>query len=149
LPNNAIIIRTSWLYSEYGNNFLGTILRLGNEKGELSIVDDQIGSPTYAGDLASTIIYIAINEEFIDTNFITQIYHYSNIGQCSWYEFTKEIFKLSATKCTVRPINTKQYPTAAKRPIYTVLNKDKITATFDIKIPKWKDSLGKCIKSLQ
>ncbi len=149
LPNNAIIIRSSWLYSEYGNNFIKTMLKLGKEKESLNIVCDQIGSPTYAGDLASAIINIAIHEDLMGMNFATQIYHYSNLGQCSWYEFAKEIFKISDIKCNVRPVTSEQYTTKAKRPIFSVLNSEKIINTFDIKIPRWEASLKKCIDGLK
>ncbi len=149
LPNNAIIIRSSWLYSEYGNNFIKTMLKLGKEKESINIVCDQIGSPTYAGDLASTIINIAINKDLMGMNFATQIYHYSNLGQCSWYEFAKEIFKISDIKCNVRPVTSEQYTTKAKRPIFSVLNSEKIINTFDIKIPRWEASLKKCIDGLK
>ncbi len=149
LPNNAIIIRSSWLYSEYGNNFIKTMLKLGKEKESINIVCDQIGSPTYAGDLASAIINIAINKDLMGMNFATQIYHYSNLGQCSWYEFAKEIFKISDIKCNVRPVTSEQYTTKAKRPIFSVLNSEKIINTFDIKIPRWEASLKKCIDGLK
>ncbi len=149
LPNNAIIIRSSWLYSEYGNNFIKTMLKLGKEKESINIVCDQIGSPTYAGDLASAIINIAIHEDLRGMNFATQIYHYSNLGQCSWYEFAKEIFKISDIKCNVRPVTSEQYTTKAKRPIFSVLNSEKIINTFDIKIPRWEASLKKCIDGLK
>jgi dTDP-4-dehydrorhamnose reductase len=149
LPNNAIIIRSSWLYSEYGNNFIKTMLKLRKEKESINIVCDQIGSPTYAGDLASAIINIAIHEDLRGMNFATQIYHYSNLGQCSWYEFAKEIFKISDIKCNVRPVTSEQYTTKAKRPIFSVLNSEKIINTFDIKIPRWEASLKKCIDGLK
>jgi dTDP-4-dehydrorhamnose reductase len=149
MSRNAVIIRTSWVYSEYGNNFVHTILKLGKDRDKLSIVDDQVGSPTYAGDLAKVIINILQNEKFINTELMTQVYHYSNLGECSWYKFTKEIFELSDTKCTIYPITTKQYPTPAKRPMFTVLNKNKIIKKFDINIPKWEDSLGRYIKTLR
>lgn len=149
MSRNAVIIRTSWVYSEYGNNFIHTILKLGKDRDKLSIVDDQVGSPTYAGDLAKVIINILQNEKFINTELMTQVYHYSNLGECSWYKFTKKIFELSDTKCTIYPITTKQYPTPAKRPMFTVLNKNKIIKKFDINIPKWEDSLGRYIKTLR
>ncbi len=149
MSRNAVIIRTSWVYSEYGNNFVHTILKLGKDRDKLNIVDDQVGSPTYAGDLAKVIINIVQNEKFINTELVSQVYHYSNLGECSWYKFTKEIFELSDTKCTIYPITTKQYPTPAKRPMFTVLNKNKIIKKFDINIPKWEDSLGRYIKTLR
>ena len=138
---NAIIIRTSWVYSEFGNNFVDTILRLGEERDELNVVNDQVSSPTYATDLASAILEIIQNKEFKETIQATQIYHYSNEGEISWYELAKEIFKLSNIKCKINPIKTNQYPTPAKRPGNTVMSKDKIVYTFDINISDWTSSL--------
>jgi dTDP-4-dehydrorhamnose reductase len=116
MPINAIIIRTSWLYSEYGNNFVKTMLRLGRERDELKVVSDQMGSPTYATDLAGVILEIIRHKKFRDLAQTTQIYNYSNEGEISWYEFAKEIFKLAEIDCKVSPITTQQYPTPAKRP---------------------------------
>ncbi len=146
---NAIIIRTSWVYSEYGNNFVGTMLRLGKDRDELSVVGDQAGSPTYASDLANAILEIIQNKEFKEMTHATQIYHYSNAGKCSWDKFAKEIFKLSKIQCTVNPITTEQYPTLAQRPKNTLMNKDKIVKKFGVEIPNWKDSLNTCITLLQ
>ncbi len=143
---NAIIIRTSWLYSEYGNNFVKTMLRLGQERGELSVVSDQIGSPTYATDLAGAILEIIKNKEFREENQTTQIYHYSNLGKASWYEFAKEIFKIAEVGCKVNPITTQQYPTSAQRPKNTLMNKAKI---FSVGISDWKESLNTCIAILK
>ncbi len=137
------IIRTSWLYSEYGNNFLKTMLRLGKERHEISVVYDQVGTPTYAKDLAEVIIKIIIN---INENY--GVYHYSNEGVASWYDFTEAIFYESNTKVDVLPIRSEAYPLPAKRPNYSVLDKEKIKNTLDISIPYWRDSLKKCLKNL-
>jgi dTDP-4-dehydrorhamnose reductase len=141
MPINAIIIRTSWVYSEYGNNFVSTMLRLGEEQDELSVVSDQIGSPTYATDLADAILEIIQNKSFTKTSQATQIYHYSNEGDIGWHEFAKEIFKIAKIDCKVNPITTLQYPTPAKRPRNTLMNKDKVAETFSTNTPDWKESL--------
>jgi dTDP-4-dehydrorhamnose reductase len=138
MPNNAIIIRTSWIYSEYGNNFVSTMLRLSKERDELNVVSDQIGSPTYAIDLADVILEIIKNKEFSESDQTTQIYHYSNEGKVSWYEFAKEIFKIAEVGCKVNPITTQQYPTPAKRPKSTLMNKGKIINFFGLKIDDWR-----------
>ena len=142
MPMDAIIIRTSWVYSEYGNNFVKTMLRLGKQRDELNIVSDQIGSPTYATDLANAILDIVQNKAFNETGQTTQIYHYSNEGVISWYEFAKEIFKMAKVDCKVNSIPTEQHPTPAKRPKNTLMNKDKIFEIFGLKIIDWKVSLG-------
>jgi dTDP-4-dehydrorhamnose reductase len=149
MPMNAFIIRTSWLYSEYGNNFVKTMLKLGKERDELSVVNDQMGSPTYAADLADAILEIIKHKKFRDVAQTTQIYHYSNEGEISWHEFAKEIFKLAEIDCKVSPIPTQQYPTPAKRPRNTLMNKDKIVKVFNIKISNWKTSLNTCMKILK
>ena len=146
MPTNAIIIRTSWMYSEYGNNFVKTMLRLGKERDELNVVSDQIGSPTYATDLADAILEIIKSKEFREENQTTQIYHYSNEGEINWYEFAKEIFKIAKIDCKVNPITTQQYPTPAKRPKNTLMNKDKIVGIFSLDTPDWKESLNTCIR---
>lgn len=143
LPEHYIL-RTSWLYSEYGNNFLKTILRLGTEKEELSVVWDQIGTPTYAGDLAEIILRI-INENHTSYG----VYHYSNEGVASWYDFAKAIFDESNIKVKVLPINSEAYPTPAIRPAFSVMDKLKIKEALQIEIPHWRDSLRKCIKQLK
>jgi dTDP-4-dehydrorhamnose reductase len=151
------IIRTSWVYSEFGNNFVKTMLRLGQEKDQLGIIFDQIGTPTYAGDLAECILQIVndeclmLNEGNADSiqNPTFNIYHYSNEGVCSWYDFAKAIFELNDIDCNVNPIETKDYPTPATRPHYSLMNKTKIKQTFDLTIPYWKDSLQISIKRLQ
>lgn len=135
-----IIIRTAWLYSSFGNNFVKTILRLAAERPEINVVSDQVGSPTYAGDLAAAIVAIMDNEERIEHE---GIYHYSNEGVCSWYDFAAEIVRLSGKECRVKPVTTAEYPTKTQRPAYSVLDKSKIKKTFGIEIPAWKDALAK------
>jgi len=149
MPMNALIIRTSWVYSEYHNNFVKTMLRLGKERDEVSVVSDQIGSPTYAADLADAILEIIKHKKFRDVAQTTQIYNYSNEGKISWYEFAKEIFKLAEIDCKVSPITTQQYPTPAKRPRNTLMKKDKIVKVFNIKISHWKSSLNTCMTILK
>ena len=148
MPMNAIIIRTSWLYSEYGNNFVKTMLKLGKERDELNVVSDQIGSPTYATDLAGAILEIIKNKEFREEGRATQVYHYSNEGEISWYEFAQEIFKIAKIDCKVGPITTQQYPTPAKRPRNTIMSTGKIAETFSVNIPDWGSSLNTCIALL-
>lgn len=139
----AMIIRTAWLYSTFGNNFIKTMLRLGSEREEIGVVFDQIGTPTYAHDLAVTILTA------IENGVKPGVYHYSNEGVCSWYDFTKAIHRIAGiTNCHVKPLHTAEYPTAAKRPAYSVLDKTKIKETYGMEIPYWEDSLAKCIKSL-
>lgn len=145
MQTDAIIIRTSWVYSEYGNNFVDAMLRLGKERGELSIVCDQIGSPTYATDLARAVLNIVKSKIFIKKDQTTQIYHFSNEGDCSWYEFAKEVFKIAKIECKVKPITTDQYMTPAVRPRNTLMNKVKMVETFDIDVSYWKESLRACI----
>lgn len=143
-PKNSIIIRTSWLYSSYGNNFVKTMLRLGKEKKELGVIYDQIGTPTYAKDLAKTILYIFPNIH----NTKVEIYNYSNEGVLSWYDFTKEIMKMAKLDCKITPIETKDYKTTVVRPHYSLLSKSKIKNQFNITIPFWKDSLDRCLSEL-
>ena len=143
-PLNSIIIRTSWVYSYYGNNFVKTMLRLGKEKEELGVIFDQIGTPTYAKDLAKTILDIIPQIE----NSKVEIYNYSNEGVLSWYDFAKEIMKMAKLNCKVKAIETYQYPTPAKRPHFSLLNKSKIKQKFNIEIPYWKDGLDDCLKRL-
>ena len=146
----SMIIRTSWLYSAYGNNFVKTMLRLGREKEQLLVVSDQIGTPTYAGDLAKVVLDILQKTVADNKCFVTGIYHYSNEGVASWFDFTKAIFEYSPEiTCQVNPIDTSGYPTPAKRPAYSVLNKSKIKTTFGIGIPYWRDSLKICLIKLQ
>lgn len=147
LPTEAIIIRTSWMYSEYGNNFVKTMLRLGKQRDELNIISDQIGSPTYASDLAEAILTIINNKDYQNKEQPTDIYHYSNEGEISWYDFAKEIFKLAKIDCKVNPINTEQYSTPAKRPGNTLMKKNKIVSEFDLVINNWKSALKDCINN--
>ena len=146
---NAIIIRTSWVYSEYGNNFVATILKLTQKNSNLNIVSDQIGSPTYARDLAQVILKIIKSDKFNTLEKESEIYHYSNEGECSWYDFAKEIVKLSDVKCIINPIKTEQYPTPASRPKSVLMDKDKIIQMFCIKNLDWKKSLRVCMEILR
>ena len=139
----SMIIRTSWLYSTFGNNFVKTMIRLGKEKPELGVIFDQIGTPTYARDLA-VAIFAAINQ-----GIVPGIYHFSNEGVISWYDFTKAIHRIAGiTTCRVRPLHTEEYPTPANRPHYSVLDKTKIKQTYGIEIPYWEESLVECVKLL-
>ncbi len=138
---NSIIIRTAWVYSSFGNNFVKTMMRLMNERESIGVVKDQHGAPTYAADLAAAIMQI------IDkNNFVLGIYHYSNKGNISWYDFAKEIAAQINTICIVNPITSAQFPTPAARPAYSVLDTAKICSTFGIEIMDWKQSLKKCIR---
>jgi len=145
MQTNAIIIRTSWVYSEFGNNFVKTMLRLGKERDELSVVSDQIGSPTYATDLAESILKIINNEDFKTKEQSTEIYHYSNTGEISWHKFAKEIFALEGIPCVISPITTDQYPTPAKRPKNTLMNKGAILRAYHVNVSFWKDALKECL----
>ena len=139
----SMIIRTAWLYSTFGNNFVKTMIRLGQEKPELGVIFDQIGTPTYARDLA-VAIFAAINK-----GIVPGVYHFSNEGVISWYDFTKAIHRIAGIKdCKVRPLHTAEYPTPANRPHYSVLDKTKIKKTFDIEVPYWEESLCECIEKL-
>jgi dTDP-4-dehydrorhamnose reductase len=149
LKTNSIIIRTSWLYSEYGNNFFKTMEKLGHDRDSLSVVFDQIGTPTYAKDLANAIMDIIQSREFNQIDFKTDIVHFSNEGVCSWYDFAKTIFELANIQCQIIPIETKNYPTPATRPHFSVLNKTKIKTTYRLTIPYWKDSTKRCLTALQ
>lgn len=143
-PGNSIIIRTSWVYSSYGSSFVKTMLRLGKEKDSLGVIYDQVGTPTYAQDLARVILDILPKL----SNDKVEIYHYSNEGVLSWYDFAKVIMDTASLDCKVNPIETFEYPTPAKRPHYSVLSKRKIKSTFNIDIPYWKDSLNDCLALL-
>lgn len=145
---NAIIIRTAWLYSPFGNNFVKTMIKLGSERESLNVIFDQVGTPTYALDLADAILNAM--DQTIDTDHEKGgVYHFSNEGVCSWYDFTIKIHEIAGIKtCKVNPIETKDYPTKAARPHYSVLNKSKIKQTFNITIPHWEASLKDCIKEL-
>ena len=140
----AMVIRTAWLYSTFGNNFVKTMIRLGKERAELGVVFDQIGTPTYAGDLAKAIMTA------VEKGIKPGVYHFSNEGVTSWYDFTKAIHRIAGiTTCTVRPIHTSEYPTPANRPHFSVLDKTKIKETYDMEIPYWEESLHKCIEKLK
>ena len=143
----GIVIRTSWLYSSFGNNFVKTMLRLGEERESLGIIFDQIGTPTYAADLAVVIMNVISSEKRMDTK--GKVYHFSNEGVASWYDFAKAIFDFAEINCVVNPIETYEYPTPARRPHYSVMNKAKIKRDFKITIPYWRDSLKTCIQLLQ
>lgn len=140
---DSVIIRTSWLYSSFGGNFVKTMIKLGTDRDALNVIFDQVGTPTYAADLAEAILNVLSAEKFV-----SGIYHYSNEGVCSWYDFTKKIHKLAGVNCHVKPIETKDYPTRTPRPHYSVLNKSKIKTTYGIEIPYWEDSLERCIRIL-
>ena len=141
----SIVIRTAWLYSVFGNNFVKTMIRLSKNQETINVVSDQIGTPTYAADLAKAIMDIIVLSENTQT-FAPGVYHYSNIGICSWYDFCVKIYELANIKtCKVNPIPTSDYPTKAIRPMHSVLDKTKIKETFNLKIPKWDESLKKCI----
>lgn len=145
----SIVIRTAWLYSTFGNNFVKTMLRLGRERDTLSVVADQTGTPTYAGDLAQAILDIIVWVETKE-NLPVGIFHYSNLGETTWYDFTRKIHKMAGIEtCEVKPVTTAEYPTKAKRPQYSVLDKHKIQQTFQLQIPDWKDSLKKCISIIE
>lgn len=139
----AIIIRTAWLYSTFGNNFVKTMLKLGRERESLGVVFDQIGSPTYARDLAAAIDKVLHSEKWVPG-----IYHFTDEGVCSWYDFTLAIHQLAGIQCVVNPLHTSEYPTPVRRPPYSVLDKSKIKETFGVVVPHWYESLHDCIKKL-
>lgn len=140
----TMVIRTAWLYSEFGKNFVKTMMQLGETKTELGVIFDQVGTPTYALDLAKAIFAA------IEQGIVPGIYHFSNEGVISWYDFTKAIHRIAGiTSCNVRPLHTSEYPTPAARPHYSVLDKTKIKQTYDIEIPYWEESLAKCIANLK
>ena len=141
----AIIIRTAWLYSEYGNKFLKTMLRLTKEKETLNVVFDQVGTPTYAGDLAMTILSI-IEGDYYNGN--EGVYHFSNEGVCSWYDFAQEISTAMGHKCQISPCHSNEFPSKVTRPPYSVLDKTKIKRTFGVDIPHWRESMIYCLKRL-
>lgn len=140
---DSIIIRTAWVYSEFGNNFVKTMLRLMKERESLNVVSDQVGAPTYAADLASAIMQIIDGGQWK-----AGIYHYSNQGRISWYDFAVAIRDLSGLGCAVNPIPSAQYPTPARRPSFSLLDTHKITTTFGLSIPEWKESLQVCLQQL-
>jgi len=143
--DSAIVLRTSWLYSEFGNNFFKTMLKFGAEREELRVIFDQIGTPTYAGDLAYGILKIIESNK---KSAQCEIYHFSNEGVISWYDFAKEIMDLAGLNCHITPIESREYPLPAPRPHYSVLNKSKIKSDFGLTIPYWKDSLKLCLKRI-
>jgi len=142
--HQVVILRTAWLYSSFGNNFVKTMMKLGTERDSLNVIFDQIGTPTYAADLANTILQVVSHKDFIPG-----IYHFSDEGVCSWYDFTKSIHRIAGIDCDVHPIETKDYPVRTPRPHYSVLNKAKLKATYGIIIPHWEESLVKCIEILK
>lgn len=142
----ALILRTSWLYSEFGNNFVKTIMKYGKERGELNVVFDQVGCPTYAYDLAKAILEILRKNNIPDE---VGVYHFANEGATSWYDFAKAIVEISGITCKINPIETREYPLPAARPYYSVLNKTKIKQAFNIEIPYWRDSLKECIGKMK
>tara|TARA_B110000008_G_scaffold114523_1_gene117222 strand:- start:798 stop:1688 length:891 start_codon:yes stop_codon:yes gene_type:complete len=148
MTHNAVIIRTSWLYSEYGNNFVDSILTLAKKSKKLTVVSDQIGSPTYAYDLATSILKIIESNKFAQYTQISEILHFSNEGKCSWCDFANEIVNISGLECNIESIFSKDYPQTAKRPKYVLLDKSKIKDSFGLEIIYWKDSLNKCMKAL-
>ena len=145
VADTAVIIRTAWLYSEFGNNFVKTMRRLGAEKDSLNVVFDQVGTPTYAKDLAQAIVNILPQ---IKTG-TKEVYHFSNEGVCSWYDFAVDIMKKSNLKCNILPIESSQYPTKATRPFYSVLNKAKIRAKCGVENRHWQQALQECIKNME
>ncbi len=146
----VIVIRTSWVYSSFGHNFVKTMLRLGQERPELRVVYDQIGTPTYARDLTQAVLDMIAKAHVgtVDRALLSGIYHYSNEGVCSWYDFALAIFEMRGIACHVQPIETKDYPTPAARPPYSVLNKRKIRETFELQIPHWREGLRRCLQQL-
>ncbi len=150
-PNHTMVIRTSWVYSDAGQNFLKTMLRLGKERSSISVVADQIGSPTYAPDLALAVLQIVqkVEQGLVSKQAISGIWHYSNEGVASWYDFAQAIFDIQKIPCHVIPIETKDYPTPAKRPPFSVLNKAKIKGAFQVEIPYWRRSLEKCLAEME
>jgi dTDP-4-dehydrorhamnose reductase len=140
----SVILRTAWLYSSFGNNFVKTMIKRGTESDSLNVIFDQVGSPTYAADLADTIMQLLSSDTFLPG-----IYHFSDEGVCSWYDFTKTIHRMANITCDVKPIETKDYPARTPRPHFSVLNKGKIKSTYGISIPHWEVSLEKCIQLLQ
>jgi dTDP-4-dehydrorhamnose reductase len=144
----TIVLRTSWLYSSFGNNFVKTMIRLGKERSDLGIIVDQIGTPTYAGDLAKAIVEIIRKSDELELEENYGLYHYSNEGVASWYDFAKAIFEIKSMDVPLKALSTEQYPTPAKRPNYSLMDKSKIKDTFKVEIPYWRDSLKICLDLL-
>lgn len=149
MPQNAWVIRTGWLYSEYGRNFVKTLLRLGRSQAEVKVVCDQMGTPTYARDLACSVLQMIQTSRFGKTECLSQIYHYSNEGVASWFDFAQAIFEQAGLAVAVKPIVSTDYPSAAQRPHYSVLSKAKIKRDFGVQIPDWRDSLKVCLQALE
>lgn len=146
LHNKTMIIRTSWLYSSFGNNFMKTMIRLGKEKESLNVVFDQVGTPTYAADLAEAILLIVSRVIRNQIAFVAGIYHYSNEGVCSWYDFAQEIMREAKLNCRINPILSKDFASAVKRPSCSVLDKNKIKEDYNLVIPHWRSSLKRCME---
>ena len=146
---DSIVIRTSWLYSSFGSNFVKTMLRLGSEKENLGVIFDQVGTPTFARDLAKTCLDILTGVNALKISKAGNLYHYSNEGVASWYDFAISIMELGGVNCKVKPIQTKDYPTLATRPHFSVFNKSKIKTDFEIEIPYWRDSLKDCLEKIK
>lgn len=146
---NAVVLRSGWIYSDFGNNFVDTIIKNATLKGQLNIISDQFGTPTYANDLAQIIIDILIKDKFNEREMPSEIFHYSNEGECSWFDFAKEIVDILQIDCNLSPITSEDYPQLAKRPKYSVLSKKKISEEFDLNINYWKDSLKSCLQNLK
>lgn len=144
----AIIIRTAWVYSSFGKNFVKTMMKLMHDRPAINVVSDQVGAPTYAADLAKCMMHIVAGDHAKTINWVAGIYHYSNQGRISWHEFAVAIKELTGSACTVNPIPSEQFPTPAKRPAFSLLDTNKIRNTFHCSIPEWKDSLQVCIKLL-
>ena len=148
MPVNAIIIRVSWLYSEYGNNFVNTMLRIGKERDDVRVISDQIGSPTYTADVAKVLLHIVLSKK-IKMNFNSEIYHYSAKGLCSWYDFAKSIFEYKKINCNAIPIKEREWSAKAQRPKYSVLDNHKIQRQFKVTVPFWLDSLHTCLDTIE
>lgn len=148
LHNGTMVIRTSWLYSAFGNNFMKTMLRLGKEKGSVNVVFDQVGTPTFAGDLAEAMLYIVSRVIRNQIAFVAGTFQYSNEGVCSWYDFATEIFLEAGLKCKVNPILSKDFSSTVKRPSFSVLDKSKIKEDYGLEIPHWRKSLLKCLEKM-
>ena len=148
LNPGSIIIRTSWVYSSFGKNFVKTMVRLMNEKDEVKVINDQIGSPTYAADIAEVILKIIANSQAQNSSWKPGLYHFTNEGILSWYDFALAIKEITGSPCNIRPIPTSEYPTPAKRPAYSVLDKTKIQKNFGIQLKDWKKSLAICIEKI-
>lgn len=146
----TMVIRTSWVYAPWGHNFLRTMLRLGAERPEIKVVFDQIGTPTYAPDLAAAVLAIMekVEKKEVARASLAGVWHYSNEGVASWYDFAKAIFELNNLSCRIIPIETKDFPTPARRPPFSVLNKAKIKAAFGLEIPHWRESLARCLREI-